>query len=240
MRAGSGFRDRLAARLVRHATRVMPTSRSTWADAMRSEFEHVKEQPGVLAWVAGCATASYRGWLTLWYRHARQGLRQLTISSVAVAVIGYAMVNRACGQTAPPTFTDTACALPHITPDIEPRLRCGVVDVPRDYAHPGAGHYQLAVVVIRSEHQPAAPDPVVYMSGGPGGPLTVYTSYQAAHPLAAGRDIILVDQRGTGRSEPALCPSIAGRFADAIVEAAIDPAAEEKRRALFVNCHPID
>lgn len=204
---------------------------------MRCEFEHVKGQPGALAWVAGCAVASYRSRLAdLWRRHAHRAIRQLAVLSVAVAVISYALENRACGQTLPPAFTDTACELPHVTPDIKPRLRCGVVGVPRDYAHPEAGQYKLAVVIIRSEQQPATPEPVVYMSGGPGGPLTVYTSYQATHPLAAGRDIILVDQRGTGRSEPGLCPSLAGLFADALVEAAIDPAAEENRRALFLAC----
>lgn len=204
---------------------------------MRCEFEHVKNRPGALAWAAGCAVASYRSRLAdLWSRHAHRALRRMAVSGVAVIVIGYALENRACGQTPLPAFTDTACELPHVTPDIRPRLRCGVVDVPRNYAHPEAGQYKLAVVVIRSERQPAAPEPVVYMSGGPGGPLTVYTAYQATHPLAAGRDIILVDQRGTGRSEPDLCPSLAGGFADALVEAAIDPAAEEKRRALFAAC----
>ena len=237
MNAGPGFRDRLAAWLVQHATRVMPPSRSTWADAMRSEFEHVKGQPGTLAWVAGCAVASYRSRVAdLWGRYAHRAIRHLAVSSVAVLVVGTALENRACGQTPPPAFTETACELPHVTPDIRPRLRCGVVGVPRDYAHPEAGQYKLAVVVIRSERQPAAPEPVVYMSGGPGRPLTVYAANQATHPLATGPDIILMDQRSIGRSEPALCPSLAGGFADALVEATIDPAAEEKRRALFAAC----
>lgn len=237
MKAGLSFRDRLVAWLAWHATRVMPPVRSTWAEAMRCEFEHVKEQPGALAWVAGCVVASYRSRLAdLWSRHAYRALRRVAASGVAVVVIGCALENRACGQTPPPAFTDTVCELPHITPDIRPRLRCGVVGVPRNYARPEAGQYKLAVVVVRSERQPALPEPVVYMSGGPGGPLTVYTYYQAAHPLAAGRDIILVDQRGTGRSEPDLCPSLAGSFADALVEVVLDPAGEEQRRALFAAC----
>ena len=205
---------------------------------MRSEFEHVKHQPDALAWVVGCAVASYRSRLAdVCQGRLGRVERRAVACGVLAIVIGTALENRACGQTPPPpAFTDTACNLPHTIPDIQPRLRCGVVGVPRDYAHPDAGLYKLAVVVIRSERQPASPEPVVYMSGGPGGPLTVYTIYQAAHPLAAGRDIILVDQRGTGRSEPQLCPSLAGRFADALVEAVIEPAAEERRRALFAAC----
>lgn len=215
----------------------MPHPRSAWADAMRSEFEHVRGRPDALAWLVGCIFASYsRRVADLWTRHAHQAIRRLAAFGVVVIMVGYVLEDRACGQTPPPAFTDTACELPHLTPDIRPRLRCGVVSVPRDYAHPGAGQYKLAVVVIRSDRQPAAPEPVVYMSGGPGSPLTVYTYYQAAHPLAAGRDIILVDQRGTGRSEPDLCPSLAGGFADALVEVALDPRTEERRRALFAAC----
>jgi pimeloyl-ACP methyl ester carboxylesterase len=33
----------------------------------------------------------------------------------------------------------------------------------------------------------------------------VYAVYQARKPYAAQRDLILVDQRGIGRSEPDLC-----------------------------------
>ncbi len=237
MKADPTSPERLTIRLLRHATRVMPHSRLAWADAMRSEFEHVKDRPDALAWLVGCVFASYRSRLAdLWTRYAHQSIRRLAASGVVVIVVGYVLENRACGQTHPPAFIDMACELPHVTPDIRPRLRCGVVGVPRDYAHPEAGQYKLAVVVIRSERQPAAPEPVIYMSGGPGSPLTVYTYHQAAHPLAAERDIILVDQRGIGRSEPKLCPSLAGGFADALVEAMLDLAAEERRRALFAGC----
>ena len=239
MKVGSSFQDRLVVWLLQHAMWVMPPACSTWAEAIRCEFEHIKDQPDALAWVVGCAVASYRSRLAdVWQRHLGQYKSRAAACGVLAIVIGTTLVNRACGQTPPPPkFTDTACNLPNTTPDIQPRLRCGTVSVPRDYAHPDAGHYKLAVVVIRSERQPASPEPVVYMSGGPGGPLTVYATYQAAHPLAAGRDIILVDQRGTGRSEPKLCPSLSGDFADALVEAAIEPAAEERRLNLFAACH---
>ena len=238
MRAGSSFLDRLVAWLLRHAMRVMPPARSTWAEAMRCEFEYIKDQPGALTWVIGYVVASYRiGLTSVWQRRLGRTERRAAACGVLAILTGTALANRACGQTPPlPAFIDTDCNLPHTAPDIRQRLRCGVVAVPRDYAHPDAGQYKLAVVVIRSERQPASPEPVVYMSGGPGGPLTVYATYQAAHPLAAGRDIILVDQRGTGRSEPKLCPSLAGGFADALVEAAIEPAAEERRRTLFAAC----
>ena len=124
-----------------------------------------------------------------------------------------------------PRFEGAPCDLPDIT-DVAPRVRCGIVRVPRDQAHPDGLTYALAVVLIASAQQPAKADPVVYISGGPGGPLTIYAGYQARHPYAAGRDLILVDQRGMGRSEPRLCPEMQGSLVNAMLAVATDPTPE--------------
>ena len=137
-----------------------------------------------------------------------------------------------------PRFEPGACdRVPDIA-DVLPRLRCGVVRVPRDHAHPDGASYALAVVVIRSERQPALPDPVVYISGGPGGPLTVYAGYQARHPYAADRDLVLVDQRGTGRSEPRLCPDLQVPLVTAMLAVVADPspASLDADRATHAAC----
>jgi len=110
-----------------------------------------------------------------------------------------------------PTFEETACNLPD-TADVLPRLLCGTVRVPRDHARPDGDTFALAVVVIASVQQPALGDPVVYVSGGPGGPLTAHAGHQARKPYAPGRDLILVDQRGTGRSEPDICRALNPRL----------------------------
>jgi pimeloyl-ACP methyl ester carboxylesterase len=202
---------------------------------MRNEFEHVKNRPGALPWAVGCILASYRSRLTeLQSRPARQIVMRFAACSLGLLLIGYALDNRACGQTPPrPAFTDAACDL-HISPDIQPRLRCGTVSVPRDYDR----RFKLAVVVIRSERQPALAAPLVYISGGPGSPLTVYTNSQAMHPFAPGRDLILVDRRGIGRSEPDICPDDRRALADGLAAAVIAPGADTqaRRRATFVAC----
>jgi pimeloyl-ACP methyl ester carboxylesterase len=124
-----------------------------------------------------------------------------------------------------PHFEPTTCAdLPDIG-DVLPRLKCGVVHVPRDYAHREGPTYALAVVVIASARQPAQADPVVYISGGPGAPLTIYTGFQARHPYAADRDLILIDQRGMGRSEPRLCPELQGDLVKAMLAVVAEPTA---------------
>ena len=137
-----------------------------------------------------------------------------------------------------PTFVDTACALPNIPPAGAPRLRCGKVAAPRSYNRPDAGQFDLAVVIAAPADGPAAPDPVVYISGGPGAPLTVFAGAQAGQPYAPHRALVLVDQRGTGRSEPRICPETAPALLDAAVNVAANPAepAQAARRAAYAAC----
>ena len=149
----------------------------------------------------------------------RYGLIAL-VTSVAIFCPGLTAL-----ADAVPRFEPAACNLPDVA-DVAPRLRCGVVRVPRDQAHPDGPTYALAVVVVASATQPVQPDPVVYISGGPGSPLTVHAGYQARHPYAPDRDLILVDQRGMGRSEPRLCPEMQGALVDAMLAVATDPTPE--------------
>jgi pimeloyl-ACP methyl ester carboxylesterase len=164
----------------------------------------------------------------------------LSIIGLLGAFIGAGLQSPSAAQTvlAPPAFTEAPCDLSNVSRNDLARLRCGTVNVPRDYRHPSAGQFTLAVVVIRSERQPALAEPLLYISGGPGGPLTIYAGYQAAHPYAWGRDLILVDQRGMGRSEPRLCPDLRDAMVDAIAATATGPEAEmqAKRRAVFAAC----
>ena len=141
------------------------------------------------------------------------------------------------GAAKTPQLEPTTCGLPDIG-DVLPRLRCGVVRVPRDYAHPDGPSFGLAVVVISSAQQPALADPVVYISGGPGSPLTIYAGFQARHPYVAERDLILVDQRGTGRSEPSLCPELQGALVNAMLAVVVDPTPEAlaASRAALAAC----
>jgi pimeloyl-ACP methyl ester carboxylesterase len=130
-----------------------------------------------------------------------------------------------------PAFDETACDLPHLSPEIALRVRCGTVSVPRDYGHSDRGSFRLAVVIVRTAQQPALPDPVVYISGGPGSPLTIYTDFQARHPYAPNRDLILVDQRGVGRSEPSLCPGVAPTLLKADLAVVAAPTADTQAQA---------
>ncbi|MBN1137724.1 MAG: alpha/beta fold hydrolase [Anaerolineae bacterium] len=91
-------------------------------------------------------------------------------------------------------------------------IDCGYLVVPEDRSDPNSPTIRLAVAILHPSVTPQ-PDPIVYLEGGPGGSALEFlflTFGEQFEPLlAAGRDIILFDQRGVGRSEPALdCPGI--------------------------------
>lgn len=157
-----------------------------------------------------------------------------SILLTAALVAGRAMAAPATADPAArPTFVEGSCDRLGLSPGVAARTRCGTVAVPRDYADPARGTYALAVVVIASATAPPRPDPDLYISGGPGSPLTVYAEAQAAHPLAPDRDQVLVDQRGTGASEPAICPA---SDRDLVAVVATDPARQTKRREVYAAC----
>jgi pimeloyl-ACP methyl ester carboxylesterase len=84
---------------------------------------------------------------------------------------------------------------------------CAYVNVPEDRADPGRRSIALRVAVIPAQADRPAADAVTFLDGGPGGAAT------ADYPLVAGefaplhktRDILLIDQRGTGLSHPLTC-----------------------------------
>ncbi|MBR9894132.1 alpha/beta hydrolase [bacterium] len=80
---------------------------------------------------------------------------------------------------------------------------CGRVDVPEDHAATGGETIPLAFAVLKSRSTAPAPDPVIYLHGGPGGHTVQDIPMNAAlfDFLRDRRDIILFDQRGAGLSD---------------------------------------
>ncbi len=78
---------------------------------------------------------------------------------------------------------------------------------PLDPANPTAGDISLFVARIKSSAPTPATDAVTLINGGPGAASTeLYVDMaDALAPLRRDRDIILVDQRGTGRSSSLQC-----------------------------------
>jgi pimeloyl-ACP methyl ester carboxylesterase len=80
--------------------------------------------------------------------------------------------------------------------------RCGTFVVPENRTKPNGHTIGLHVVVLPAFSKPARPDAVTYLVGGPGGAATddAAVRSQQLTVLNTNHDILLVDQRGTGRS----------------------------------------
>jgi pimeloyl-ACP methyl ester carboxylesterase len=91
-----------------------------------------------------------------------------------------------------------------LTADLLPAAfaRCGKLAVPEDPSAPGGRTVDLFVARVPSLSSTPRPDPLVLIAGGPGeSTVDMYLQLKGAfEPARRERDVILVDQRGTGRS----------------------------------------
>lgn len=88
------------------------------------------------------------------------------------------------------------------------KARCGTILRPLDPAGEVPGEITLRVAVVPALNLTPEPDPFVPIAGGPGqGTVQFYTAYSwAFEDVRRNRDILLVDQRGTGASSRMDCP----------------------------------
>lgn len=90
---------------------------------------------------------------------------------------------------------------------LEHEALCGVLQRPLDPARPQGTQIELHYAVVPALARNKKPDPVFFFAGGPG-----QSAIELAGPVSAQlsrllnrRDLVLIDQRGTGRSAPLKC-----------------------------------
>ncbi|MFD9480007.1 alpha/beta fold hydrolase [Streptomyces nojiriensis] len=95
--------------------------------------------------------------------------------------------------------------------------RCGFLEVPENRARPGGRTIRLAVAVIPAASAKPARDPVVFMSGGPGGETFDDIPFLVSSGLNRDRDLIVMAQRGNLYDEPDLaCPELDRFYATSV------------------------
>lgn len=103
-----------------------------------------------------------------------------------------------------PQYQETTCDFN--TPN-QVRVTCGYVIVPESRSGNPIDTIRLAVVVFHSNSNNPAPDPIVFLQGGPGGAaieLSANNFEIVVKPFISERDFVVFDQRGTGLSTPYL------------------------------------
>jgi len=90
---------------------------------------------------------------------------------------------------------------------LEHDAQCGVLKRPLDPAKPDGTQIDLHVVVVPALARQKLPDPIFFFAGGPGQSAIglAGTIEHLSSRLGARRDLVLIDQRGTGHSAPLQC-----------------------------------
>ena len=120
------------------------------------------------------------------------------------------------GPSSPRAEPAPALLSPCRLPGAETELLCGTLRrplSPEDAAHPqdpSARHIDIHFAVLPAIARNRRPDPVFFFAGGPG-----QSALRVVGPVGSllkrlqnRRDIVFIDQRGTGRSAPLDCPQL--------------------------------
>ena len=85
--------------------------------------------------------------------------------------------------------------------------KCGSLTVYEDHSSQSGRQIKLHIAMIPAISRSPEPDPILFITGGPGGASTQdFVAESAAFDrINQKRDIIMVDQRGTGQSHPLNC-----------------------------------
>ena len=146
---------------------------------------------------------------------------RLFAGSLAVAASFLAPPARAQQAAQPPdtAATDSAVVVvrkptipivPFFIEGIEDTFYTATLDVPEDREKPGGRKVSLHIVIVPALEKGTKEPPLFDIAGGPGIAATSgaaeYADILRAHRER--RDVVLVDQRGTGRSNPLRCPEL--------------------------------
>jgi len=127
---------------------------------------------------------------------------RLAWRTALLATLALAALGARAAAPAPPLQLHT-CRLSGLEHDAQ----CGVLKRPLDPARPQGTQIDLHVVVIPALARQKQPDPVFFFAGGPGQSAVglAGTVQSLMQRLAQRRDLVLIDQRGTGHSAPLQC-----------------------------------
>ena len=139
-------------------------------------------------------------------------LTLIAICGVVAAALPLASpVHAGAGPGLPvPRFVPAACPTEPVPTSLPKKARCGFLVVPENRARPHGRTLRLTVGIVPAKSPHPAPDPVVYLAGGPGG----FPLGEAKFLIDAGfnrdRELILLSQRGTLYGPPNPAPTCPG------------------------------
>ena len=160
-------------------------------------------------------------------------------AAAAVAALALATLVGGCGDgsSAQRSLPLSECRLPRLPM----AAQCGELDVPEDRARPDGRRIRLFVAVLPANTLTPKRDPLFILAGGPGQAASYLGPFAAQlNGVRKDRDIVLVDQRGTGRSAPLTCAAF--KFDERDIDAALelDPVPRARACAAELAAQGVD
>ena len=138
------------------------------------------------------------------------------------------------GEVSTPKISLTPCRLEHPARMLALSAECGTFKVAENPLKPNGKQIELFVARVPAISLNKAPDPLFLIAGGPGtSAVDLYTS--SATPfdrVRRDRDIVLVDQRGTGRSHRLDCDYATENVFEKFEDVEVGPANRKCRDEL--------
>ncbi len=110
------------------------------------------------------------------------------------------------------------------------------LQVPENWDEPTSKFIKIAVSVLKNTSNKEAAKAVVFIQGGPGGSGIELVGNWRDHPLRKENDIVLLDIRGTGFSEPRLCPDLGEAFLKILAKNQTVTIDENEKVAMALSC----
>jgi pimeloyl-ACP methyl ester carboxylesterase len=126
------------------------------------------------------------------------------LGGCALALAACATLLAGCGHDAGTTrrVALSECRLPKYAQPVQ----CGTLAVPENRAKPDGRRIELFIAVLPANTLSPKPDPLFIIAGGPGQAASTLAPFaRVLTEIRRTRDIVLVDQRGTGRSAALGC-----------------------------------
>ncbi len=142
----------------------------------------------------------------------------MTVSAQAfvakLGVLAGSAIALAAPSAASAATFEPAASCPPMPEGIEEHLTanntsCGYLVVPENRATNSERTIRLLVAIVPAKSPTPAPDPIVFLVGGPGGAAVTQIRGAVKGGMNDTRDVIFLEQRGTRFSEPELtCPEL--------------------------------
>jgi pimeloyl-ACP methyl ester carboxylesterase len=127
-------------------------------------------------------------------------VRKALAALILAAVLPVPAASAAPAKKVPRWKGFSPCTLPG-----DVKAFCGTYEVFENREARSGRKIPLKIVILPATGKDRAPDPVFLLEGGPGGGAISDAQEMSHDPVRARRDIVLVDTRGTGGSNPLTC-----------------------------------